>query len=183
MYAISTTLSFALVLLFHLTTASNGPAFSTGPVGNNSWIREATATLLVPNPPNPVIGNTVLWVGMGTDKGDLIQGINNNYPADTLRDACSNLGKNWCVAAYALVKTGDNSQASNSGPKSTSAPGSQVTMHYKYNDATQMYDQDVSVNGKVVSTVSSSKGHHAMGWGTALECTTKPCGTVPAHCK
>ena len=51
----------------------------------------------------------------------------------------------------------------------------------KYNDSTQKYDQDVSVDGKVVSTVSSSQGHHAMGWGTALECTTKPCGTVPAH--
>jgi hypothetical protein len=23
----------------------------------------------------------------------------------------------------------------------------------------------------------------AQGWGTALECTTKPCGRVPAHCR
>lgn len=67
-----------------LSNAANGPAFSTGPVGAGSWIREATATLIVPNAPNPIVGNTVLWVGMGTDKGDLIQGINNNYPRDTL---------------------------------------------------------------------------------------------------
>jgi hypothetical protein len=25
------------------------------------------------------------------------------------------------------------------------------------------------------------EGHKAMGWGTAVECTTKPCGLVPAH--
>ncbi|KAL9115863.1 MAG: hypothetical protein Q9227_000231 [Pyrenula ochraceoflavens] len=111
MASLSSTLGLLLLLPFiHLSAASNGPAFSTGPVGNNSWIREATATLIVPPAPNPVVGNTVLWVGMGTDLGDLIQGINNNYPADTLRDACSNLGGNWCVAAYALEKTGANSQ-------------------------------------------------------------------------
>ncbi|KAL0575524.1 hypothetical protein V5O48_006447 [Marasmius crinis-equi] len=171
----------SILALAQLGLAANGPAFSTGPVGSGSWIREATATLVVPNAPNPAVGNTVLWVGMGTDKGDLIQGINNNYPKDTLGDACSNLAGNWCVAAYTLAKTGDNSQTSISGPKANSKPGQQVTMHYKYNDFTQQYDQDLAVDGKVVSTISSSKGHHAMGWGTALECTTKPCGTVPAH--
>jgi hypothetical protein len=64
--------------------AAMGPAFSTGPVGSGSWIREATSTLVVPNPPNTIVGNTVLWTGMGTDLGDLIQAINNNYPADDL---------------------------------------------------------------------------------------------------
>ena len=64
--------------------ASNGPAYSTGPVSSGNFIRSATATLVVPNAPNPIVGNTVLWTGMGTDNGDLIQAINNNYPADTL---------------------------------------------------------------------------------------------------
>ena len=64
--------------------ASNGPAYSTGPVSSGNFIRSATATLVVPNAPNPIVGNTVLWTGMGTHNGDLIQAINNNYPADTL---------------------------------------------------------------------------------------------------
>lgn len=77
-------ISATILAVSRLSNAANGPAFSTGPVGSGSWIREATATLIVPNAPNPIVGNTVLWVGMGTDKGDLIQGINNNYPKDTL---------------------------------------------------------------------------------------------------
>ena len=80
-------LSFILPLL-QLAVASNGPAYSTGPVSAGNFIREAYATLIVPNPPNPVVGNTVLWVGMGTSNGDLIQAINNNYPADTLYVPC-----------------------------------------------------------------------------------------------
>lgn len=63
---------------------SNGPALSTGPVDDGNFIISATSTLHVPAPPDPVVGNTVLWVGMGTSNGDLIQGINNNYPPDTL---------------------------------------------------------------------------------------------------
>lgn len=75
------TLSF-LLLLARSGHAAMGPAFSTGPVGNGSWIREASSTLVVPEAPNPIVGDSVLWTGMGTDLGDLIQAINNNFPAD-----------------------------------------------------------------------------------------------------
>ena len=79
------TQAFSLVLALAQTGhAAFGPAFSTGPVGSGSWIREATSTLIVPNAPNPIVGNSVLWTGMGTDRGDLIQAINNNYPPDSL---------------------------------------------------------------------------------------------------
>lgn len=70
----STTLS-VLAALAGITSAANGPAFSTGPVATNSFIREATSTLIVPKAPQPIVGNTVLWVGMGTSNGDLIQGL------------------------------------------------------------------------------------------------------------
>ncbi|GME33922.1 hypothetical protein L218DRAFT_991829 [Neofusicoccum parvum] len=169
-----------LAVLVGSVGAANGPAFSTGPVSSGNFIREATSTLVVPAAPGPVVGNTVLWVGMGTSNGDLIQGINNNYPPDNQASPCSNLGGNWCVAAYTLHKTSDTTQESISGPRSNSRPGDQVTMHYRFDDATGNYTQVVSVNGVSVSQISTNSGH-AQGWGTALECTTRPCGSVPAH--
>lgn len=74
----------------------------------------------------------------------------------------------------------------------------------KYNDATEQIDQTVSVNGAVVSTLSTTSGVGA-GWGTgklfqayratslakpespnvdsflAMECQQTECGTVPEH--
>lgn len=76
--------ALALLALVGATLASNGPAISTGPVNDGNFIREAISTLIVPRAPDPINGNTVLWTGMGTSNGDLIQGINNNYPPDTL---------------------------------------------------------------------------------------------------
>lgn len=73
-----------VLALAHYGYAAMGPAYSTGPVSSGNFIREAISTLVVPQAPNPIIGNTVLWTGMGTDAGDLIQAITNNYPADTL---------------------------------------------------------------------------------------------------
>ena len=75
---------YSLLALTHLGYAAMGPAYSTGPVSSGNFIREASSTLVVPQAPNPIVGNTVLWTGMGTDSGDLIQAITNNYPADTL---------------------------------------------------------------------------------------------------
>jgi hypothetical protein len=68
----------------------------------------------------------------------------------------------------------------------------------KYNDSTRRYDQTVSVDGTVVSTLSTSKltivsqspctqlTHNAgsgvaQGWGTAAECQAAACGTYAAH--
>jgi hypothetical protein len=164
-------LSLVAFLIWSLGAfAANGPAFSTGPVNQppGNFIREATSTLVIPEAPRPIVGNTVLWVGMGTSNGDLIQGINNNYPKDTLRNPCSNLGGNWCVAAYTLSKK----RGSISGPRVTSKPGDRVTMHCiislftkwreltsadKFNEATGKYDQKVSVNGVVKSSISTGR--------------------------
>lgn len=74
--------------------AAMGPAFSTGPVGASSWIREATSTLVLPDVPSGS-GVSSLWVGMGTDEGDLIQSISDNFQSDK-----------WAIFAYTLVKTG-----------------------------------------------------------------------------
>ena len=72
-----------------------GPAFSTGPVASNSFIREATSTLILPNAPTGNKGDLSLWVGMGTSKGDLIQSIADNWQSS-----------NWAIFAYTLLSTG-----------------------------------------------------------------------------
>ena len=50
-----------------------GPAFSLGPT--QSWIREATTTLVLPEVPSPQADRLALWPGMGTSSGDLIQAL------------------------------------------------------------------------------------------------------------
>lgn len=75
--------------------AAMGPAFSTGPVSDNSWIREATSTLILPQAPSDNSGDASLWVGMGTSNGDLIQSIADNWQSDS-----------WSVYAYTLTSTG-----------------------------------------------------------------------------
>jgi hypothetical protein len=52
-----------------------GNYFSTGPVADTAWIKEATTTLVLPELNKPHVGNMALWPGMGTSGGDLIQGL------------------------------------------------------------------------------------------------------------
>ncbi|KEY78265.1 hypothetical protein BA78_7861 [Aspergillus fumigatus] len=123
-----------------------GPAFSTGPVASNSFIREATSTLILPTLSENNKGDLSLWVGMGTSNGDLIQSIADKWQSN-----------GWSVFTYTLLKTGD-----------------------KYDDSSRNYTQTLSVNGQVVSTLSTSDGY-AQGWGSAVECAATDCGTVGAH--
>ncbi|KAM0232275.1 hypothetical protein ACHAP5_010795 [Fusarium lateritium] len=151
--------------------AAMGPSFSTGPVGSGSWIREATSTLILPDIPQGSTGVASLWVGMGTDKGDLIQSIADNWDS-----------KEWSIFAYTLTKTGENSQLPVQDENPTPAKkGDRITMHYKYDESTQDYVQYVSINGEQVSTLSTSKGHQAMGFGSSVECGAEDCGTIGAH--
>lgn len=62
------------------TYFSFGYYFSTGPVATDSWIRQATTTLVLPELNSPHNGNLGLWPGMGTKfdsgaDGQLIQGL------------------------------------------------------------------------------------------------------------
>ncbi|KAF2230914.1 hypothetical protein EV356DRAFT_452941, partial [Viridothelium virens] len=140
-----------------------GNYFSTGPVASSSWIRETNTTRVLPNLNNPHNGNLALWPGMGTSNGNLIQGL-----------AISTVGYNWCVVASTLQTNQEG------GVPFKASPGDRVTYDYEYNDATARYDQTVSVNGKVISTLSTTSDH-AQGWGTAVECQQAACGTVPQH--
>lgn len=90
----SYTLAIA-AMAFTPAQAAMGPAFSSGPVAINSWIREAESTLVLPEAPSSSSGDASLWVGMGTSNGDLIQSIADNYQSD-----------DWSVFAYTLKSTG-----------------------------------------------------------------------------
>ncbi|GKT82306.1 hypothetical protein Ct61P_00156 [Colletotrichum tofieldiae] len=154
--------------------AAMGPAFSTGPVASDSFIREATSTLVLPAAPANNKGSASLWVGMGTSNGDLIQSISDNSNYD-------NTGTDkWSIFAYTLLKTGDNSQMPVQTEGTDASEGDRITMHYKFDDASQNYTQTVSINDKVVATLSTKNGE-AQGWGSAVECATEDCGTVGAH--
>ncbi|OBR16436.1 hypothetical protein CH63R_01616 [Colletotrichum higginsianum IMI 349063] len=154
--------------------AAMGPAFSTGPVASDSFIREATSTLVLPAAPANNKGSASLWVGMGTSNGDLIQSIADNSNYD-------NTGTDkWSIFAYTLLKTGDNSQMPVQTEGTDASEGDKITMHYKFDDASQNYTQTVSINDKVVSTLSTKDGE-AQGWGSAVECAAEDCGTVGAH--
>ncbi|KAK4547454.1 hypothetical protein LTR36_001110 [Oleoguttula mirabilis] len=145
--------------------------FSTGPVATNSWIREANTTLVLPKTNSPQVGNLALWPGMGTSGGDLIQAL--AISSDN-GETCTTESGFWCITASTL----ESEQIE--GTLVPAAAGSLVTMHYKYNDTSSQYDQTVSLNGTVVSKISTSSGH-AQGWGTAIECQETECGFVPGH--
>ncbi|KAJ6094496.1 hypothetical protein N7467_002009 [Penicillium canescens] len=149
--------------------AAMGPAFSTGPVSDNSFIRESTATLVLPKVPSGSSGDASLWVGMGTSNGDLIQSIADNWESS-----------DWSIFAYTLLSTSATTQMPVQGDSSTATAGDKVTMHYKFDDSTGNYTQTVLVNDKTVSTLSTSDGK-ALGWGSAVECAADNCGTMPAH--
>jgi len=159
-----------LSLLAITANADFGPAFSTGPTASGVYIYSSTATLTLPNGPSGASSgyDLSLWVGMGTSAGDLIQSIADNYNAA------------WSVFAYTLKETSPTSQEVIEGRVAPAVAGNQVTMVYQYVTSTGNYTQTVYLNGVVVSTLSTSDGL-AEGWGSAVECASNNCGTVPAH--
>ncbi|KAF2996155.1 hypothetical protein E8E14_001493 [Neopestalotiopsis sp. 37M] len=153
------------------TTYGFGPYFSMGPT--SSWIREANTTLVLPAVPSPAVDRLALWPGMSTSDGDLIQAI-----AVATKDPSTECGGStgqWCV--FASVLESEQEEGNKLGEDSRTA----LTIQYKYNDSTQKYDQTVSVNGVVVSSISTSSGE-AAGFGTAVECQDDACqGSVDTH--
>ncbi|KAF2222729.1 hypothetical protein BDZ85DRAFT_131409 [Elsinoe ampelina] len=147
-------------------------ALSTGPTASGSFIREATTTLVLPATNKPQKGNLSLWAGMGTSENQLIQALAISVAGGTA--GCVAATGQWCIVTSTLQDT------QKMGTAVPASAGSKVTMHYKYNDSTRKYDQTVSLNGAVVSRLSTTSGK-ALGWGTSVECQSSACGTAPAH--
>ncbi|KAI0517067.1 hypothetical protein F5B22DRAFT_606091 [Xylaria bambusicola] len=139
---------------------------------SSATIIEASATLVLPSTPNPVIGNVALWSGLQLDS-DFIQGVSENAPAGL--GYCANPAANWCNFAYALAPSAQN------GTTMVAAPGSKVRTHYKLNPSTSLWDQDVYVNDQLVSTVSTSKGQKGKIFYVSVDCVASPCSAAPAH--
>lgn len=98
-----------------------GPAFSTGPVADNSWIRETNATLILPKAPTGSSGDASLWVGMGTSNGDLTQSIADNWESES-----------WSLYAYTLLSTSATTQMPVQGDSAIAEPGDRVTFHCEH---------------------------------------------------
>ncbi|KAH6658023.1 hypothetical protein BKA67DRAFT_204807 [Truncatella angustata] len=138
-----------------------------------AWIRSAKTTLVIGAIPSPRVDRLAIWPGMATSGGDLIQALAVSF-ADP-DDNCGGNPEEWCTWASTLEVT------QKYGTMIPATEGTHITMYYIYNDRTEMYDQTVSVNGQVISTLSTSSGK-AQNWQTAVECQESACSsTVPAH--
>ncbi|CAG8942612.1 unnamed protein product [Penicillium salamii] len=151
-----------------------GPNFAVSSTGS-TWIKEANTTLILPETPSPQVERLAIWPGMETSNGNLVQAL-----AVSFEDPAANCGAQngqWCVWASTLQDT------QISGTMVPASPGDKITMHYVYNDSTGEYDQTSAINGKIVSTLSTSSGY-AQRWDVAVECQVDACSrTSPPHSK
>ncbi|KAJ4419799.1 hypothetical protein N0V82_004734 [Gnomoniopsis sp. IMI 355080] len=170
MFSLFQTLS-TLAVAAGVARAAFGPSFSTGATSSGVYITSATATLILPDAPTNNEGDLSLWVGMGTSDGDLIQSIADCYE-------CTD--SSWSIFTYTLKETSPTSQEVIQGESHSAVAGDEVTMLYTYSSSTTNYTQTLSLNGAVVSTLSTNDGG-AEGWGSAVECAAENCGSVPAH--
>ncbi|KAH7125293.1 hypothetical protein B0J11DRAFT_614692 [Dendryphion nanum] len=108
------------------------------------------------------------------DKQDFLQGVTQNSAADYW---CPNMpATQWCNFAYTL--TGSQVTAGKAVPTS---PGSKIKTTYKLNSGTQLWDQSVYIDGKLASTVNTSKGQHGKIFYISLECASGTCNAAGAH--
>ncbi|KAF4301801.1 hypothetical protein GTA08_BOTSDO09902 [Botryosphaeria dothidea] len=131
-----------------------GPYYSLG--ATISYIVEAETTLYPGKTPDPQQDRMVLWPGMGTDNGQLVQSIVSSSTETATQ--CGGKSGEWCV--FASTYTGETQLSGDAKPL-TATQG--VKINYKYDDASGNYTQTVSINGTVVSTLSTASGK-AQGW-------------------
>ncbi|KAF5518241.1 hypothetical protein CGCA056_v010983 [Colletotrichum aenigma] len=140
----------------------------------NAYIQEASATLVLPELPSAISGDVAIWSAiMMQNEASFLQGVTSNSPSGSY---CEDGGKNWCNFAYTLV--GSNPTV---GTPVKASAGSTVRTHYKLNPSTQLWDQNVYVDGKLVSTVNTSKGQHGNIFYISIECASGGCANHPAH--
>lgn len=92
MFSLVQTLS-TLAVAVGVAQAAFGPYFSTGATSSGVYIKQATATLVLPDAPTNNQGDLSLWVGMGTSDGDLIQSIADCYVSFFPLNKSQELGK------------------------------------------------------------------------------------------
>ncbi|KXH29072.1 hypothetical protein CSIM01_02141 [Colletotrichum simmondsii] len=139
-----------------------------------AYVQEASATLVLPKLPSSVSGDVAIWSAiMMENQASFLQGVTSNSPSGSY---CNDGGKNWCNFAYTLV--GSNPTV---GDPVTASPGSTIRTHYKLNSATNLWDQDVYIDNKLASSVSTSKGQKGNIFYISIECASGGCAEHPAH--
>ncbi|KAG7094100.1 hypothetical protein E1B28_007717 [Marasmius oreades] len=149
-----------------------GPAFSLGPTSPNSAVIESFTTFIPGKPPTNPQDALFLWPGTSNATSGLIQS-----GADQLRDQKAYCGANatsWCVSASYFGVGGQKS-----GPLVPVDGNTPIDIHYKLASDQRTWDQTVTVNGKVISTLQSFDGPLIQGgWGTGTECQSNCRGTI-----
>ncbi|KAL5381725.1 hypothetical protein DPSP01_006912 [Paraphaeosphaeria sporulosa] len=145
-------------------------------VNGDNYITEASATLVLGKAPNPQgSGDAALWSAiMMENQASFLQGVTQNSAQSYW--CTSILPTQWCNFAYTLV----GSQAT-VGKPAVASPGSKIRTSYKLNSSTKLWDQNVYIDGNLVSTVNTSKGQHGKIFYISLECASGTCAAVGAH--
>ncbi|OHF04194.1 hypothetical protein CORC01_00533 [Colletotrichum orchidophilum] len=139
-----------------------------------AYIQEASATLILPKLPSSVSGDVSIWSAIMMEQhAYFLQGVTSNSPSGSY---CNNGGNSWCNFAFSLV-----GMTPTAGDPVTASPGSTIRTHYKLNSATNLWDQNVYVNDKLASSVSSSKGQKGNLFYISIECASGSCAAHPAH--
>ncbi|TQN64326.1 hypothetical protein CSHISOI_11096 [Colletotrichum shisoi] len=136
---------------------SQGRAISdilTLPTTGDAYIEEVRATLVLPKVPESAKGDIAIRSGiMMNDKDTFIHGVISNSPTGSF---CNDGGKKWCSFAYTVTD--------------------------KLNSKTQMWEQNVYVDGKPSSSVTNSRGQVGNVFYLSILCADgDTCAEHPAH--
>ncbi|KAJ0168068.1 hypothetical protein CTA2_10437 [Colletotrichum tanaceti] len=145
-------------ILFLALLVSPGRAVSdilSLPIAGDAYIEEAHATLILPKKPGSVTGDVAIRSGiMMNDEVTLVQGVVSNSPSGSY---CNDGGEKWCSFAY--ISTLD-----------------------KFNSKTQIWEQSTYVDGKLSSTVASSRGQVGIAFYLTILCADgSACAEHPEH--
>ncbi|KAK0485912.1 hypothetical protein IW261DRAFT_760505 [Armillaria novae-zelandiae] len=151
-----------------------GPAYSLGPT--NSAIIEAITTFTPGTPPSDAENYLFLWPGISNSTSGLIQ-AGTDQTADQ-NSYCGASQDQWCaMASYYGVVDGVTTQLN--GDMVPIDADASITIHYKLADDDVTWEQTVTLNGEVISTLTSSDGPlYNGGWGTGTECQQDCTGTT-----
>ncbi|UPL00077.1 hypothetical protein LCI18_011011 [Fusarium solani-melongenae] len=143
----------------------------------NAYIQEASATLVVGDVPGSITGDVALWSAiMMENQASFLQGVTENAPQGL--GYCTDLGKQWCNFAYALVNQSKYPMVENLYLPLRSLTDLIVD---KLNSQTRMWDQNLYINDKLTSSVTTSQGQHGEIFYISVECAAGTCATAPAH--
>ncbi|OJD28605.1 uncharacterized protein BKCO1_4000112 [Diplodia corticola] len=159
-----------------------GDTVYMGPTSGSTYIKKATYSLVPPAAPSDFTQSDCwmsIWVGISATQSDndipLMQPLLNWAP-DNAAVGCPANNDAWCVVASTLLPTGQTAE-----PYVAVPIGS--TMDFEIETVSSgTVEQKVSINGKVVSTLTNSNIGENPKWVIASnECYSGQCGSIEAY--